>query len=229
MGVGRHRRTGPTPLENVRIILKNPEAVPYILVALVVYFGFRHSVEWWQTAPERQRLLSSRFDRWVSHLIGLASLAVFSVQTSQKFQLVDKIGPQVNLTIVAAIAIMIWGFGITPFVKERLSATSFLVAGIGPLGLVLAAGGSWNGTFAPRGVAVQVVAGLFVAVTFWGFRRGLRALQAYSVKEFEEMRRQRSEVVLEAAHRIDEARIAKEAAFLANRTGGAKRPAKDDE
>lgn len=79
------------PLENVKIILKSPQAVPYVLIALVVYFAFRITIEWYQSEPSRRSLWASRVDFAVAHLIGTAALLLYAVQALLHVQVANKI------------------------------------------------------------------------------------------------------------------------------------------
>ena len=80
---------GPSPFESLRITLKSPEAVPYVIVALVVYFGFRITVEWFQSDSRRRAAPASKIDFAVAHLIGICSLTLFAIQTALRFQLAN--------------------------------------------------------------------------------------------------------------------------------------------
>lgn len=52
-----------TPIENLKLRLMNPEAVPIILFFLVLYFAFRFAIEWSQCDRLRRQIpcVASRF------------------------------------------------------------------------------------------------------------------------------------------------------------------------
>jgi hypothetical protein len=82
---------GEAPIESLKITLKSPQAAPYVLLALVAYFGFRFSVEWFQTDQSRRRLLVSRVDFAIAHVLGLMALALYGVQTLLRVQVANAI------------------------------------------------------------------------------------------------------------------------------------------
>jgi hypothetical protein len=79
----------PRPIETLKIALKSPQAVPYVLIALVVYFAFHFTVEWYQSAESRRKLRVSRVDFLAAHLIGTGALALYGVQVLLRIQVAD--------------------------------------------------------------------------------------------------------------------------------------------
>jgi hypothetical protein len=84
----------PSPIENLNITLKSPQAIPYVLIVLVAYFAFRFTVEWYQADSRRRSKLVSRIDFGAGHLIGILALVLYSYQTLREIQLATKISPQ---------------------------------------------------------------------------------------------------------------------------------------
>jgi len=82
---------GEAPIESLKITLKSPHAAPYVLIALVVYFGFRLTVEWYQTEPRRRQRPASRVDFAVAHALGLVAVLLYVGQTLLRAQLADKL------------------------------------------------------------------------------------------------------------------------------------------
>src|SRR5437588_5845111 len=80
-----------SPVENVKVTLKSPQAAPYVLIVLILYFGFRTTIEWYQNDSRRRRLLASRIDFTVSHLIAITALALYGFQTLSKIQIANTI------------------------------------------------------------------------------------------------------------------------------------------
>lgn len=77
------------PIESFKITIKSPQAAPYVLIVLIVYFAFRTIIEWHQVDARRRRLLASRIDFGVAHAIAGAALALFAIQTLLKVQVAD--------------------------------------------------------------------------------------------------------------------------------------------
>jgi cation transport ATPase len=104
-----------TPLENLHVTLQSPQAIPYVLIALVAYFAFRITVEWYQTDQRRRQLLASKFDFWVAHAIAVTSLLLYGIQALLQFQLANKIKPP-----TLAAFFLGWLLGpLWPFYKGR--------------------------------------------------------------------------------------------------------------
>jgi len=56
----------------INISVKTPQAAPWVLMALVLYFGFRLIVEWNQSDAVRRKWPSSRIDSLMAHVLGLS-------------------------------------------------------------------------------------------------------------------------------------------------------------
>ena len=82
-----------SPIESVKLTLKSPQAAPYVLIVLIIYFGFRMTIEWYQNDIRRRRLPASRIDFAVAHAIAIVSLALYGYQTLSKVQLANIIAP----------------------------------------------------------------------------------------------------------------------------------------
>lgn len=82
---------GEAPIESLNISLKSPQAAPYVLVTLVVYFAIRLSVEWFQADPQRRQRRASRFDFALAHVIGVSSLTLYAVQAILRVQVADRV------------------------------------------------------------------------------------------------------------------------------------------
>jgi hypothetical protein len=78
------------PFQNYNILLKSPNATPYVLIILVAYFAFRLSIEWYHCHPARRTLKQSRIDLLVAHSIGFISIALYAIQRILDLQLADK-------------------------------------------------------------------------------------------------------------------------------------------
>lgn len=80
---------GPATLKSYDIVVKSPQAAPYVLVALVAYFSFRTTIEWLQCKKERRLLKVSVVDIVVSHGLGTAAILLYGVQLVLSAQIVD--------------------------------------------------------------------------------------------------------------------------------------------
>jgi len=83
----------PSPIENVKVTLKSPQAAPYVLIALIIYFGFRMTIEWYQNDSRRRMRPASRIDFAVAHLIAITALALYAFQTLSKIQIANTAAP----------------------------------------------------------------------------------------------------------------------------------------
>jgi hypothetical protein len=80
-----------TPLEGIGLKLKSPQAVPYVLVVLVLYFSFRTMIEWYQCDSRRRSLLASKVDLYSAHFIAILSFILYITQSYLGFQLADEL------------------------------------------------------------------------------------------------------------------------------------------
>lgn len=74
---------------NLPFSLQSPDAAPLVLLALVVYFGFRFAIEWRHHHPARREDRWSRIDNYLAHIIGFGAVAVFFIQLAIDEQLFD--------------------------------------------------------------------------------------------------------------------------------------------
>ena len=69
--------------------LKSPQAVPYVLVALVCYFSYRLYIEWYQAHPDRRAKKISRIDITVSYSLATISLLLYGIQSIANIQIAN--------------------------------------------------------------------------------------------------------------------------------------------
>ncbi|MEP6699436.1 MAG: hypothetical protein ABJB09_06865 [Verrucomicrobiota bacterium] len=94
---------GGVPVEHVRLWLKSPEAALYMLIALILYFGVRLSIEWYQNDIRRRELPASRRDFVMSHTIAIAAVALYGFQTFAGLQLADIVTVKEPLIFIVVI------------------------------------------------------------------------------------------------------------------------------
>src|SRR4051794_2669078 len=75
------------PLSTYGVTFKSPQALPFVLFALMVYFGFRFTVEWYQADQTRRMKRVSRVDNLVAHSIAVSALLVAAIQGAYRIQL----------------------------------------------------------------------------------------------------------------------------------------------
>jgi lipid-A-disaccharide synthase-like uncharacterized protein len=80
---------GESPVEGLKLTLKSPQAVPYILSALTLYFAFRFVIEWHQADKRRREMVASRVDYIFAHLLGAAALILYIYQSLLQVQVAD--------------------------------------------------------------------------------------------------------------------------------------------
>jgi hypothetical protein len=91
--------------EGVKLTIKSPAALPYVLAVLVVYFSFRLSIEWLHTVAERRRTVPARIDFCVAHVIGAGAVLVLIGQVAFQRQLFDliRIDDSARKTLLSAV------------------------------------------------------------------------------------------------------------------------------
>ena len=69
--------------------LKSPQAVPWVLLILVIYFLFKCSIEWAQCRTERRKLPFARADFVSGWIVALAAITLYIAQTISRIQFAD--------------------------------------------------------------------------------------------------------------------------------------------
>jgi len=99
------------------ITLKSPNAIPLILTSLMVYFGYKTTIEWYQCVEARNTNRPAQIDFRVTHFIAGGSLAVVLVQSIIHRQIVDVVMKQFfpfeqHVLGVFVILTFIWGYAL---------------------------------------------------------------------------------------------------------------------
>jgi hypothetical protein len=99
------------PSANVELL--TPEAAPYVLIVMVLYLGYRTTIEWFQCDERRRALWVSKIDIGVAHTIGATSLVLYITQRALEVQLASE--PYLSVSALgwflagfAATASVIW-------------------------------------------------------------------------------------------------------------------------
>lgn len=71
--------------------LKSPQAIPWVLVILVVYFLIKCGIEWAQCHVDRRRVGFARIDLISGWVVAGASLILYGGQTMSRVQLADRL------------------------------------------------------------------------------------------------------------------------------------------
>lgn len=79
----------PKPFQDIDLTLKSPQATPYVLLALSVYFLIRLLTEWYQSSAERRANRASRVDLGLSLSIPTIAVLTFSVQRALEIQIAN--------------------------------------------------------------------------------------------------------------------------------------------
>ncbi|HEY6252257.1 MAG TPA: hypothetical protein VI685_20060 [Candidatus Angelobacter sp.] len=112
--------------------LKSPAAVPIILFSLVIYFGYKTWIEWWQCNPERKKHLAAKWDYRIAHAIALIAMGISTVQYLLRIQIVDLVGhyrDAIGLVLsVPFVGMLIIVYLNTVPVKRRLYRAAFALA-----------------------------------------------------------------------------------------------------
>lgn len=78
------------PISSVDITLRSPQAVPFVLMALVGYFAFRVTIEWHQSNAARRSAMPSKLDFWTAHGIAILAAGIFGFQSLSGLQLANE-------------------------------------------------------------------------------------------------------------------------------------------
>lgn len=86
-----------------------PEAVPWILAAVVAYFSFRMLVEWAQCSEERRQLTASMLDvRAAAFIAGAANLTLVIFEIAPPFiAWMSTWGPNFQLSLSVSVAVLV--------------------------------------------------------------------------------------------------------------------------
>jgi hypothetical protein len=79
------------PFPNLSIHIKNPQAVPIVLIVLILYFGFRTMLEWYQSAPDRRKFKASKIDFKLTIRLPSIALITFVIQRLLEIEIFDYI------------------------------------------------------------------------------------------------------------------------------------------
>ena len=77
------------PFPQIKIILKSPEAAPFIFISLILFFSFRMTIEFLQCDQKRIDNKYSKIDFHVAHLLALISVLLFIFQRTTEVQSAD--------------------------------------------------------------------------------------------------------------------------------------------
>jgi len=109
---------GEDPFPYLDIKLKSPAAAPWVLLALMVYFGFRVTVEWYQCEERRRQLRASKVDFAVSHVIAGFSLFVLLFQSVWQRQFADFVDTSVFGRVVFYVLVFLFFFHFVGYCHE---------------------------------------------------------------------------------------------------------------
>lgn len=92
--------------------IKSPQAVPWVLFALVIYFLFKCSIEWGQCQPERRQVRLARADFMSAVIVSCSAIALYIWQAVSRVQFADVVQSRPKL-FLALIYGMILGTSLT--------------------------------------------------------------------------------------------------------------------
>lgn len=111
-----------SPFSDFNVTLKSPEAAPYILIALVGYYAFRLTIEWYQCDSSRRALKVSRVDFFIAHSLGIVAVGLYAIQRGLGLQLADQLRESPPYWIV---------FGLTSSILVLVTWRNYKIAQIG--------------------------------------------------------------------------------------------------
>jgi len=116
---------------DLRIAIKSPQAAPYVVIALIIYFVYRLMVEWLQCDLGRRKTWPARIDCIVSILIAGAAIGLFAYQSIRSVQVASFLSPHSLFTLLSLGAAVLLGQSIGYALEHRVSKWGF----DGPLGI----------------------------------------------------------------------------------------------
>jgi hypothetical protein len=158
--------------------IKSPQAVPWVLVILVVYFLFKVTIEWYQCNPARRALRVSRVDFLSAWAIPLLAFALGIYQAIRNVQLADRVfspggSPEV-FSILLTLAIPL----IAKLVKELRKPSEarrvrWIRIGVGAFGLFIVVFGFLLAFMGRLNLRIAAVLGGLCAVIYaWAILKG---------------------------------------------------------
>lgn len=104
--------------------LKSPQAVPWALLGLVIYFLFKCSVEWAQCNPDRKKMRFASLDFYSAWFVSLVSIILYFGQAIRRAQFANLAGAS---RIVSLLAILVAAFGVLTLVRSLPDAVIMYV------------------------------------------------------------------------------------------------------
>ena len=98
----------------IEVELLSPNAAPFVLIALILYFAFRMELEWRYCSPEEHHQKIARLDYWSTHGIALAAVGLFGVQRLLEVQVAETVAQGSNGVVM--------GFSVGLFVVPLLAS-----------------------------------------------------------------------------------------------------------
>jgi hypothetical protein len=89
------------------IILKTPKGVPLVLVTLLLYSGYKVTIEWVQCDPERRANVAARLDYRIAHLMALGTIVVGLVQYLARIRIADILSQQTAVGLATYTALLV--------------------------------------------------------------------------------------------------------------------------
>jgi hypothetical protein len=99
---------------NWKVTILSPQAIPYVLIVLILYFAYRTILEWLpisykaisDRSPSRQNT-TAKTDFMVSHIIAIISLGIYFYQLTANKQIADSINNEqpVNLFPILIVSL----------------------------------------------------------------------------------------------------------------------------
>jgi hypothetical protein len=90
------------PLENIKVAVKSPQAIPFVLLVLIGYFGLRTIQEWFQCDAERRKNKWALSDLLSANCIAATAFFVYLTQRLLEVRLAEEIS--LNVFFVSVIA-----------------------------------------------------------------------------------------------------------------------------
>lgn len=82
------------------VTFKSPNAVPLVLVSLVVYFGYKVTIEWVQVEEGRRNNIAAAIDFRVAHALAVVALGITFIQYLLHVQIFDVLSHRLTIWVI---------------------------------------------------------------------------------------------------------------------------------
>lgn len=114
-------------------LLKSPQAIPWALLILVLYFAFKCSIEWRQCHLGRRQIVDAKIDFFSGICVAALALALYVFQTLGRIQFADKLSQFGRSTWIPSLTLLLLGVVIpttlSRFTERKMNTSQIIMEG----------------------------------------------------------------------------------------------------